>query len=77
MMVGAYEVDITPPPGQSMGGYGNELGSVAKGWWTRLFAKAYYVKDSKGNFFILVSCDLWSISKGLTDKVMTPISFNE
>jgi neutral ceramidase len=67
---GAAQVDITPPPGYSMGGFGNELSKIARGWWTKLYAKSYYYEDPSGNMLVIVAADLWSVSQGLCDKVM-------
>jgi len=65
---GVAKMDITPPPGYPMAGYGL-AGRVSRGWWTRLYAKAIYLEDSKGSRLVLVSCDLQGIPAGLADTV--------
>ncbi|MFQ5651767.1 MAG: neutral/alkaline non-lysosomal ceramidase N-terminal domain-containing protein [bacterium] len=65
---GAAKVDITPPPGYPMGGFGL-AGRWSRGWWTRLYARALYLEDSKGGRLALVSCDLWGLPAGLADRV--------
>ena len=67
---GAAAVEITTPPGYSMGGFGNELSKIARGWWTRLYAKSFYYEDPLGNQMVIVATDLWSVSQGLCDKIM-------
>lgn len=67
-MVGAAQVDITPPPGYPMGGF-SIAGRISRGWWTRLYAKAIYIEDGKQHRMVLVSCDLWAMPAGLADKV--------
>lgn len=62
--VGAAKVDITPPPGFPTGGHG-PAGNVARGHWTRLFARAFYFEDARGQALALVSCDLFAIPVGL------------
>jgi neutral ceramidase len=68
MRVGAAEVDITPLPGVPMGGYALR-GTVSRGHWLRLYAKALYVEDADGVPLVLVSVDSWSVSDGLADRV--------
>ena len=68
--VGIGRTMLTPHPGHSMGGYGNELGKISRGWWNHLYSTAYYIEDSQGNYLIMVSTDLWSMSMGLVDQVM-------
>jgi neutral ceramidase len=66
--VGAARVDITPMPGYAMGGHGPG-GTIARGYWLRLYARAVYMEDSQGMSLALVSCDLWSMPGGLADRV--------
>lgn len=65
---GAAKVDITPLPGVPMGGH-SIAGTVARGYWTRLFARAIYLEDRDGHSLVLVSCDLWAMPAGLADRV--------
>jgi neutral ceramidase len=67
-MAGAAKVDITPPPGYPMGGH-SIGGRVSRGYWTRLYARAFYFQDTRGNRLILVSCDLFAIPAGLQRAV--------
>src|SRR6202162_5412329 len=46
-MVGAARIDTTPPPGYPNGGDG-PAASVARGYWTRLHARAFFFQDSGG-----------------------------
>jgi neutral ceramidase len=63
-LAGAARVDITPPPGYPMGGH-SIGGRVARGYWTRLYAHAFYFQDARGHTLALVSCDLFAIPAGL------------
>jgi neutral ceramidase len=65
---GAAKVDITPPPGYPMGGFGI-AGRISRGWWSRLYASSIYLEDKDGNSLVLVSCDLWAMPAGLADRV--------
>jgi neutral ceramidase len=65
---GAYRVDLTPPPGYPTGGYG-PAGSLARGRWSRLYARAFFFQDATGKSIALVSCDLFAIPEGLHDEV--------
>ena len=65
---GVARVDITPAPGVPMGGH-SKAGRIARGYWTRLFARAFVLEDAAGNTVALVSCDLWSVPAGLVDRV--------
>jgi neutral ceramidase len=64
---GASKVDLTPIPGFPTGGHG-PAGTIARGYWTRLFARAIYLEDAEGRNMVLVSCDLWSMPAGLADR---------
>jgi len=65
---GSSRVEFTPPPGYPMGGH-SKAGRVARGFWTRLHARAIFVEDATGHQVALVSCDLWSLPAGLGDRV--------
>lgn len=65
---GSASVDLTPPPGISMGGHGS-AGRIARGTWTRLYARALYLEDKDGSPLLLITCDLWAIPAGLADRV--------
>ncbi len=65
---GAAAQDITPPPGYPTGGHG-PAGGVARGYWMRLQAKAFFFEDRSGRAIALVSADLFAIPAGLHAKV--------
>ena len=65
---GVRKVDITPPAGFPTGGHG-PAGSMARGAWTRLYARAFVLADERGNVAVFVSCDLFAIPGGLTAQV--------
>lgn len=69
LLVGAAESDLTPIPGYPMGGHG-PAGTIGRGVWTRLKARATFVEDAGGDAVAFVACDLWSIPGGLTDRVV-------
>jgi neutral ceramidase len=73
---GAGKEDITPPPGFPMGGF-SIIGRTARGYWTRLFARAIYLEDHEGDAIVLVICDLWSIPGGLSDRVAELVAREE
>jgi neutral ceramidase len=65
---GAATVDITPVPGMPTGGHSVE-GRIARGYWTRLRARAIHLEDAGGRGFVLIAADLWSVPRGLADRV--------
>lgn len=67
-LAGVASVDITPPPGYPLGGH-SIGGRMARGYWTRLYARAFYFQDAHGRRLILVSCDLFAIPAGLFAQV--------
>ena len=67
-IAGAHKVDITPIPGVPLGGYSID-GKVSRGFWTRLYARALYLRDAKGTPLVLISTDLGAIPGGLGDEV--------
>jgi len=68
-IVGAGKAEITPPPGIPLGGHGPG-GRVARGNWTRLYARAFYFQDRNNHVLTLVSCDLFMLPAGLRAKVL-------
>jgi neutral ceramidase len=40
-------------------------GRISRGYWTRLYARAFYFQDAAGHRLVLVSCDLFAIPAGL------------
>src|SRR5437660_209323 len=59
------QVDITPPPGFPTGGHG-PAGDIARGYWNRLHARAFYFDLGAGSSkLVLVSCDLFAMPLGL------------
>jgi neutral ceramidase len=65
---GAAEVDITPSPGFPTGGHGPS-GALAKGYWIRLRARAFFFEDTSGRAAALVAADLFAIGGGLQARV--------
>ena len=65
---GAARVDITPPPGFPMGGNGFPA-HFGRGYWSRLFVRAFFFRDSANQSLALVSCDLGAMSGGLQARV--------
>jgi len=51
-----------------MAGYG-PAGAVGRGYWTRLHARAFYLRDDQGLPVVLVSSDLFAIPGGLHAQV--------
>ncbi len=58
-VAGSVEVDLTPPPGMSMGGY-SVMANNGIGFRTRIKARILYLNDAKGNSIALVQTDLFS-----------------
>jgi neutral ceramidase len=67
-IAGADKVDITPIPGLPIGGHSLQ-GKASRGFWTRLYARALYLRDANGTPLVLVSADLGAIPGGLGDEV--------
>lgn len=66
--VGVASEDITPPPGFPTGGHSSE-GSLPRGQWMRLRARAFFFEDRAGHTLALVSCELFAIPGGLHAQV--------
>jgi neutral ceramidase len=67
-LAGVGKVDITPPPGYPLGGH-SIGGQMARGYWTRLHARAFYFQNAEGRRLVLVSCDLFAIPAGLHAQI--------
>jgi neutral ceramidase len=65
---GVGAADITPPPGFPTGGHG-PAGDVARGYWIRLKARAFFFEDAAGRTLALVSSELFAIPGGLRAEV--------
>jgi neutral ceramidase len=61
-VAGVGKVDITPPPGLPLFGYSRARTGDAAGVRTRLYARALYLEDARGEHLVLVQCDLGAIS---------------
>lgn len=72
-LAGAGRVDITPPPCYPTGGHG-PAGAVAKAFWNRLHARAFYFDDGRGHHLVLVSADLFALPAGLYAAVSRSVS---
>ncbi len=68
LVAGVSRIDITPPPGFATGGHG-PAGGLARGYWTRLYARAFFFADPQGHPLILVTCDLFAVPGGLAREV--------
>jgi len=67
-MAGAAKEDITPPPGMPMAGY-SLWANQGRGFRTRLYTRAVYLKDASGAAVALVQCDLLAGSLLLNQRV--------
>ena len=67
-IAGVGKSDITPIPGVALGSYSID-GKMSRGFWTRLHARALYLRGETGTPLILVSADLGAIPGGLGDEV--------
>ncbi|MGC9970830.1 MAG: neutral/alkaline non-lysosomal ceramidase N-terminal domain-containing protein [Bryobacteraceae bacterium] len=67
-LAGAAKVEITPPPGYPLGGH-SIAGRIARGYWTRLYARSFVFQDAQGRSVALVSCELFAIPAGLHAEV--------
>ncbi len=56
-----------------MGGHGL-AGRVARGYWTRLYARSFYFDDGRGHRLALVSAELFAIPAGLHAKVLASVN---
>jgi neutral ceramidase len=65
---GASRVDITPPPGYPTGGHG-PAGAMSRGYWTRLYARAFFFADTTGSTLTLVSAEFFAVPGALTAEV--------
>ena len=74
---GTGQVDITPPPGTSMAGYGSDIGQITRGHFGRLYAKSFYLEDDQGHYVIITACDMWAFPQGLGDRVMRQLLKND
>lgn len=68
-VAGIGKVDLTPPPGLPMFGYARARQHDAAGVRTRLYARALYLEDARGERVALVQCDLGAISALLHRQV--------
>jgi neutral ceramidase len=67
-LVGAGKADITPPPGYPLGGH-SIGGQMARGYWTHLYARAFYFQKPGGQPLVLITCELFAIPAGLHARV--------
>jgi len=67
-LAGVGKVDITPPPGYPLGGH-SIGGQMARGYWTHLYARAFYFQKPGGQPLVLISCELFAIPAGIHARV--------
>jgi len=67
-MAGVGIRDITPPPGIPRAGY-SLWSTNGEGFRTRLYARAYYMKDKSGRAYTMIQTDLMAGSRILLAKV--------
>lgn len=70
---GADREELTPPPGFPNAGHGPPA-AIARGYWSRLYARAFYFRDQQGHIAVLVSCDLFAMSRGLWQAVLKKVN---
>lgn len=63
-IAGVGIAEVTPSAGFPTGGHG-PAGAISRGYWTRLFARAFYVRDSAGRGLMLISVDTFAVSRRL------------
>ncbi len=67
-VAGVGRIDLTPPPGFPNGGDAI-AGAVSRGYWTRLYARAFYFEGENRRRLVMVSADLFSIPEALHARV--------
>ena len=72
LTAGVAAVDITPPVGTPLGGYGARHGRPSTGVHDRLYAKAL-VLDNRSERIAIVTCDLIGVSKAVKQQVLRRI----
>lgn len=72
-VAGAAKRDITPPPGYPLAGHSISAG-VARGYWTRLYVRAFYFEDAAGRTLALAACDLFAVPAGLKAEVLRRVN---
>jgi neutral ceramidase len=72
LSAGVAAVDITPPVGTPLGGYGARRGRRSTGVHDRLYAKAL-VLDNRSERIAIVACDLIGVSKAVKQQVLKRI----
>jgi neutral ceramidase len=72
-VAGAAKRDITPPPGYPLAGHSISAG-VARGYWTHLYARAFYFEDPAGKPLVLAACDLFAVPAGLKAEVLRRVN---
>ena len=70
--VGAHKAEITAPPGFPTGGHG-PAGNIARGSWSRNWARAFVIKDPHGTVVVMVSCDAFAVPLSLSAHVYDQI----
>jgi neutral ceramidase len=73
LMAGAYRVDITPPPGYGMMGWGPE-GKASRGHRQRLHARAVALQDENGERLVFIATELGEISVTLQRRIANVVA---
>jgi len=68
LRAGTAKVEITPPIGMPLQGFGSRRGEPSRGVHDPLFARVLVLKNDHAQL-VLVSCDLMGVTRNLTDAV--------
>lgn len=72
LLAGAAKVDITPPVGMPLQGYGARRGEPSRGVRDPLYARVLVLKNSQAQL-VLVSCDVMAVTDNLTEAVFQKV----
>jgi neutral ceramidase len=73
LLAGAAKVEITPPVGMPLQGFGSRRGEPSKGVHDPLHARVLVLKNEAAQL-VIVSCDLMGVTRNLTDAVFAKAS---
>src|SRR5215471_15029976 len=72
---GAARIDITPPPGLATGGHG-PAGAIARGHLTRLYARAFYFRDTDDHSLLLISVETFAVPQVFRKEIQKQVQSN-